>query len=437
MAISNEPMVLPMLYKLDSKGQVRCWRAWTTLNDDGSAVENNESGLEGGTLSGIPITVTTGKNIGKKNETTPLQQANKKILSKYDKKVKEGYVQSLNDFTQQGVMKAHDWKVSKHRMSPIALKQPKLDGIRLKIIKESEEVIKCMSKSNNEFKPHIYDMPWVRYLAAEMNVGEEVDGEMYIHGMELNDIGSLVMKYRANTTQFLEVCVDSEEGLVVNLKWQHILDQMFTGRFSPEKEDFDDAIEIGRNKGWIFPGYSKEDIETIGSDALEFWMFDMPDEESMAEQRNANLAARYNEQEHLDVGIVAVIAEEFEICDIEAANDEYVSQGFEGTMVRKPSGTYVFGDRTADLQKFKLSFDAEWIIEGFELDRQGNPTFLFTSALGFPFACRPKGTQAWRSRILQDMENVVTKPATIRYQKLFAETLVPQFGRVVAIRDYE
>lgn len=443
-AIPNEELCTPVLYKIDSQGVTRVWRAWTVLNDDGTATEHNESGIQGGKLSGIPITVTEGKNIGKKNETTPLQQANKKVQSKYDKKLREGYVADLAEFTQQGVMKAHDWRVSKHRMTLIALHQPKLDGIRCKVIKKDGEIT-LMSKSNKEFKEFLYDLPWANHILHTIDEGE-VDGEMYIHGLELNEIASLVMAYKLTTAELLEYCEDTEGGLKINLKKKDILDQVYRGNFvalqdvtvkTPTFDPSMDAIEVGKNKAWIFPGYTMEDVQTVGTHQLEYYAFDMPDEESTAELRNMRLQELLDNEDALEHNLRAVIAEEFNIEDIESINEDYVSLGYEGTMVRKPSGLYAFGERTADLQKYKLFYDQEWIITGCTIDREGNPTLTFTSDAGVEFESRPTGNRAWRARLLRDMDELVGKRATIRYQKLFPETLVPQFGRCVAIRDYE
>lgn len=469
MSVPNEEFSTPTLYKLDSKGVTRVWRSWSTLQEDGTAVENNESGIEGGTLSGIPMTVLTGKNIGKKNETTPLQQVNKKIASKYTKKLREGYVLDLSEFTQKGVMSAHEWKVSKHRMSQIALHQPKLDGIRCKPIKDSEGNLTLMSKSNKEFKNFLYDTPWANHFRHELRPGEEVDGEMYIHGLELNEIASLVMSYKLNQGELLDFCEDTDEGLKISLPSKKILDLVYVGRFQPERhlklvekvetaveggveiqvivssklmptDQFHEsmgAIEVGKNKGWILPNYCIEDVEVLGTSDLEFWAFDIPDLETMAEERNANLSSRWGDTHSLEHKIIAVIAEEFDTDNIEEVNADHVSRGFEGTMVRLPSGLYAFGERSAALQKYKLFHDAEWIITGYSLDAEGNPTFTFVSDAGITFSSRPTGNRAWRARLLEDMDQLIGRPATLRYQMLYRDSLCPQFSRVIAVRDYE
>lgn len=451
--IPNEEMSTPTLYKLDSKGVTRVWRAWSTIQDDGTAVENNESGIEGGKLTGIPLTVLIGKNIGKKNETTPLQQVNKNINSKYTKKLNEGYVLDLSEFTHQGVMAAQEWKVSKHRMSRIALHQPKLDGIRCKAIKDVEGEFRLTSKSNKEFKAFLYDTPWALHLRDTMANSTETDGEMYIHGVELNDISSLVMAYKVNQAEMMELCTDTEDGLRIDLSSKKILGLVYTGSFQPECEVTEvspgvfkkserlaprhGAIEIGRNKGWVFPGVSSEDVQVIGTSDLEYWMFDVPDAETTADVRNEILMSTWGTDSHLPYQVVAVEAVEFDIEDIEEVNAEYVRQGFEGTMIRLPSGLYAFGERSAALLKYKLFHDAEWVITGYDIDKEGNPTFKFVSDAGIEFSSRPVGNRAWRARLLEDIESLIGERATIRYQMLYQDSLCPQFGRVIAIRNYE
>ena len=413
-----------ILYKLDSKGAVRQWRAWTVEHLDGSATEYTESGLEGGTLSGIPITLTKGKNIGRKNETTPIQQADLNTLSKYNKKIRAGYVEDISEYTQKGVMAAQEWSTSRHRMSPIALHQPKLDGIRCK--PERNGGFRLISKSNKEFKPFLYETPWALSLAEKLTEGEEVDGEMYIHGVELQDIASLVMSYKRGQEELLDLSIDTEDGLLVKLSPKNMRDLVHTNDFPV------DDYEI-TSEGILYPGMSTGDLSVVGTNDLEFWLFDVPDETSTAEERNLNVA-RWDFPEDK---IIPVVASEFNIEDIISVNEEHVHNGFEGTMVRLPAGLYAFGKRSAVLLKFKLFHDSEWEITGHTIDREGNPVFTFISDAGVQFSSRPTGTRAWRKKVLHDIESLVGTSATIRYQMLFQESLVPQFSRVIAIRDYE
>jgi hypothetical protein len=276
---------------------------------------------------------------------------------------------------------------------------------------------------------------------------------MYIHGLELNEIASLVMAYKYNQEELMGFCTDTLQGLKIDLTSKQILDLVYIGAFQPEAEvqvkengsftktgrlaESMNAIEIGRNKGWVIPGVTKADVQVLGTTDLEYWMFDCPDTTSTADVRNANMVDRWDNEDAAAHKIRCVIAEEFDIDDIEKVNNIHVANGFEGTMVRLPSGLYAFGERSAVLQKFKLFHDAEWEIKGHELDREGNPTFIFISDAGVEFKARPTGNRAWRAQVLEDMDRLIGEKATIRYQMLFQETLCPQFARVIAIRNYE
>ena len=64
------------LYKKDSKGKTRQWRAYTdyTLDGNGHITITIEHGQQGGKLQTKERKVVSGKNKGKSNETTIQQQ---------------------------------------------------------------------------------------------------------------------------------------------------------------------------------------------------------------------------------------------------------------------------------------------------------------------------------------------------------------------------
>ena len=421
----------PMLYKVDSKGVIRCWRSHYYYDDDGQVVLTNESGIEGGKLTGIPIVIKP-KNVGHANETTPEEQAIKEMNSKMTKKLREGYVLDLAEFTKAGVMLAHEFGKRGKDLPEICLVQPKLVGVRCKIIRE-EGGVRLMSRSNKEFKPYLYELPWVMAAARRLEPGEEVDGEMYVHGLELNEITSLVMSYKIDTERLHEFCEQREDGIFIKgLKKGDITKQVYSGPISPV--DVEENLEKVKG-GYLLPGMNLKDLQCISTDILQFWAFDVPEQETPAEVRNIKLEQKFSGlEEHNLIALIAVEGNKSEISEI---NCRYVEQGFEGTILRNPAGEYVFGDRSINLQKFKEFFDAEWIIQDISIDRQGNPQFVFESSEGYEFEVRPVGSQLFRSRILRDGADLIGRPATVRYQTLYSETQKPQFARVITVRDYE
>jgi len=89
---------LPILYKKTNTNAIQYWKINVSGQDSCQAV--GIITVEYGQLntSSPQITrdtVMEGKNEGKKNETTPLQQALKEAKSKWIKQKKKGYIESL------------------------------------------------------------------------------------------------------------------------------------------------------------------------------------------------------------------------------------------------------------------------------------------------------------------------------------------------------
>lgn len=137
------------------------------------------------------------KNIGRANQTTPAQQAVMELDSRVNKQLDKGYVRTLEEASAPATnalglekpMLAHP--IDKVKPEAIdwdnAFAQPKLDGHR------------CLFKGGVLYSrngkvinlPHIVE---AIHAAGLQNL--HLDGELYIHGMLLQDIGSLVKKPR-------------------------------------------------------------------------------------------------------------------------------------------------------------------------------------------------------------------------------------------------
>lgn len=137
------------------------------------------------------------KNIGRANQTTPAQQAVMELDSRVNKQLDKGYVRTLEEASAPATnalglekpMLAHP--IDKVKPESIdwdnAFAQPKLDGHR------------CLFKGGVLYSrngkvinlPHIVEEI---HAAGLQNL--HLDGELYIHGMLLQDIGSLVKKPR-------------------------------------------------------------------------------------------------------------------------------------------------------------------------------------------------------------------------------------------------
>jgi ATP-dependent DNA ligase len=120
---------------------------------------------------------------------------------------------------------------------------------------------------------------------------------------------------------------------------------------------------------------------------------------------------------------------------IQDLHNLYVTQGYEGAMIRIPTYPYEVGTRSKSLFKYKEFEEAEFPIIDVESDKDGGAVLVCLSR-GTEFRVRCRGTNERRTKQLTDKLLLVGKWVTVRYQTL-TPFGVPQFGVGVSIRDYE
>lgn len=192
-------MNIVSLYKKDSKGKIRVWRAYTV----GDKLVQ-ESGILDGKLKQDAKTCTP-KNVGKANQTTGEEQAELEKDSKVEAKLKEGYFRTIEEAQTSLVvlpMLAKEYGKEKHKIDwDTVYVQPKLDGMRCFAIIENGEV-RLMSRKGTpiETLPHIVEA--IKALNI-VNASPAVifDGELYAHGKTFQENMSLIKKYREGETE--------------------------------------------------------------------------------------------------------------------------------------------------------------------------------------------------------------------------------------------
>ena len=125
--------------------------------------------------------------------------------------------------------------------------------------------------------------------------------------------------------------------------------------------------------------------------------------------------------------------------EILSFHDEITSKGYEGTMIRYPSGIYQPGDRSSELLKLKDMQDAEFTIVGFKEGKgkdKGTAIFECKVESGLTFNVRPEGVLAERQKYLKDAPTLIGKQLTVRFQE-FSDDGIPIFPVGVSVRDYE
>ena len=181
---------LDTLYSKNSKNKAVQWSINVTGNDKNGMITTTYGQLNGKMITSIR-NISAGKNIGKKNETTPFEQAVLEATSKWNKKVqKDGYITFLKieedmrcikevipkitDKNNIRPMLAQTYEKRKQHINYPCYVQPKLDGIRCIAYRDGNE-IKLMSRTGKEF-PHLEH---IREALDKLNLTGFLDGELF------------------------------------------------------------------------------------------------------------------------------------------------------------------------------------------------------------------------------------------------------------------
>lgn len=375
------------LYNLDNHGKLRIWQISVTKNADGTAVINTKTGQDGGKMTTTRRVIATGKNIGKKNETTPFEQALSEAQSKHEKKLKEGMTKDRKNVSDHGSgttsmifpMLAEKWTSHSAKIKYPAIVQPKLDGVRCIAHrdKESGQVI-LKTRTNHSF-PHL------EHIIAELQNNwvfgnAYLDGEIYLPKMGFQKLSGLC---RA-------VTLTAEERAEMETLEYHIFDG--------------------------------------------FWLDDLP----MAfSDRYENISALYSEHNWTNIKLVdcQIVDSEKEVMQ----KHEIYKVPFEGTMIRNMAGPYKLDGRSTNLLKLKDFVDDEYEIVGFSQAKgndAGTVIWKCTTSDGKKFDVKPQGTREYRRELFENAENYIGKMLTVKYQET-TDDGAPRFGTGIAIRDYE
>ena len=368
-------MSLPTLYCKSKTGKTQVWN----IQVIGSTIRVSY-GYQDGAVTVNEKTITAGKNIGKKNETTPEQQATSEARSTWDKKKTGGYAESLDDAHVPGVadaaavaaheailpMLAHDYHKRGKDIKFPCFVQPKLDGVR------------CIFKNGVLTSRQGKVFPNMEHITQDLkDVDLVLDGELYSNTLNFQQFVGLVRKKKHN---------DAEKQLLRQVKF-HVYDCVNDKPFSVRNES----------------------INNLFSKRLYAFSEPLLTEECKAKD------------------------------DLKKFHDKYVAEGKEGLIIRNKDGLYQLAARSKDLQKYKEFEDAEYKVSGFtegEGLEKGLVIWICETSAGKSFHVRPRGTHEARAEIFNEAKDYVGKSLTVRYQELTEEG-IPRFPVGIAFRDYE
>jgi DNA ligase-1 len=176
-----------------------------------------------------------------------------------------------------------------------------------------------------------------------------------------------------------------------------------------------------------------------GSERLVYRVYDVVDETLGALERQRVLAEVVDQVQRAHPGVNLAVVPTLRVRDeatLLGLHQDFVAEGYEGTIVRTIDGAYTPGHRSTALLKHKDFEDAEFPITGYgEGVGKDEGTIIFTCAAGDrAFQVRPTGTVEERRAMFEDGATYVGKSLTVRYQGV-SEDGVPRFPIGIIVRE--
>ncbi|KAF1333579.1 hypothetical protein FI667_g2582, partial [Globisporangium splendens] len=148
-----------------------------------------------------PTVVRMGKNLGRKDETNVLTQANKESQSRHAAKIMAGYVLRAAGTSESGTRQANampfpmalkSWKGHKAKLEYPLYIQPKLDGVRM-LAKYEDGEVALYTRRLHAITGFTRVRQDLKHMFQAVGFGSFIiDGELYSHGTDLQTISGIV-----------------------------------------------------------------------------------------------------------------------------------------------------------------------------------------------------------------------------------------------------
>ncbi len=192
----------PTLYKRASSGKIQEWTISLRAEDDGSATIVVVHGLLLGKKQEATDNISKGKNAGRKNATTPYEQAYAEAEAKWTAQQERGNyglnVQESDMKLAKAPMLAQKYQDHRDKIDwSEAFGQPKLDGNRGNAVRQGKNIFLWTREGVAvTVLPELADD-----LLHLMPDEAKWDGEFYIHGVPLAKINSLLRRRQPDSAK--------------------------------------------------------------------------------------------------------------------------------------------------------------------------------------------------------------------------------------------
>lgn len=379
-------MTFNKIFKKSSKGAVQQWQIFV----DGGSFYTEAGQVDGKITRSLP-TYTEAKNEGKANATTAEEQAIVEAQAKWDKKLKEGYVEDMADIDKVKFIKPILAYLIKKRVKPIeypVLMQKKMNGFRCVITKDG-----AFTRTGEKYHN-------VKHIIEELKPVFSLNPDLVLDG-ELNNPDDQI-----NLNRLVELIAVTREEKDI----------------TPELEDASKNVV----KYCIYDGYisGQEDVEYV----KRFMML----------RENVFFGKKYVYPIEMEYA--------YNVDEVFAFADKVISENYEGAILRIPSMTYEH-KRSMNLLKIKKFEDAEFKVVAV-LEGKGNWAGCakkMTCELeeeyhkfgDTTFEANLDGTMENARNILQNKNDYIGKYITVRFQERneYGTPIIPYTNGIV--RDYE
>ena len=427
----------PKLYAQDKNGKIKVWTAAVLRSSGGAVASRITHGYINGKQQVAYRTCEAGKNIGRSNETSPLEQSISETRRKWlDKKDKEAYTEnkpadcgegygdlSGNDFGDGGgdgdgdnasftrpflpmlaqTFDPADLEAGSKKKKVIKFPcfvQPKLDGLRCVsyATRSANDLVVCLQSRTGAFftgLPHIA-AALRPYLSQHPNI--VIDGELYTDQMPFEELAGLIKKKKITAA-------DVERLKKVKYHVYDIYDH--------QRYDMPFAERIG---------LLAAAVRRCGCVA-----------------NDTHAAGRILRSDTEAAAVVVLVRTEkiAVLSEFRQLFAEFVESGYEGIMLRNAAGVYRANYRSNDLQKYKEFMEDEYRIIDFtqgEGRDAGAVIWVCETADGKEFTVRPRGTMEQRRAWFNEGASYIGKNVTVIYQELTEEGK-PRFPVGKAVRE--
>ncbi len=403
--MSTIPTYAP-LYKINSNNKLYCWTIEIVAAGNGYEIITRN-----GEKDGKMVSHSTLIEKGKASRTV-LEQATLEANAKFkNKKEKELYTEdpsaltsSIEDTKKSGGKKsvsnkmvrpmlAQEFDFSKYekagssrsfKIAFPAFVQRKYDGIRcLAYMKDGKVVLE--SRTGEPFEKFDLLRTQIETLfskmSAEMRNGFYWDGELYTNDIPFNEISGLVRMTVKHAKP-----ADIEKSNKIHYYIYDCININNIEMNCKERYAFMDNY---------FKGFKKGELQMIHRVETE-----------IAEQP----------------------------ADVKSKHDSYVTQGYEGIMIRDMSGAYEVDKRSKYLQKYKEFNENEFKIVGFHEENGGLVIWDVILPNGKTCACAPNASDAQRKEMFKNGSQYIGKMLTVYYFGEDADGRL-RFPRGKAIRE--